>query len=99
MKNRFKTALDIQDASNPTAVVYELIAAINELRDEPTFEGKRHIERDPATRLIAYKLADLMNSFEINEHIDEYDLLRLQGERKAIGFEIDAMFPKHEVQE
>lgn len=54
-KELCQTALDIQDAVNPTAVANTLLAALRFLVDLDTFSRREH----PAVRLIVSKMHDL----------------------------------------
>jgi hypothetical protein len=60
--SRFQMALDIQDAVNPSGVAHAFLDICLILRSQPSFEGTEALKRDPALRLISYKLADMMGN-------------------------------------
>lgn len=69
MRNRFKDALQSQDASNPGA----LCRSLAEIQTQMYAEGKGtdEVRADPACRLIAYQIAYLFNTAGLDQ-LDAY---------------------------
>lgn len=57
--NRFKVAIEIQDACNPSGVARELVRVIKDAMDDPECTGTDWVRQDPAVRLVVNKLMDL----------------------------------------
>jgi hypothetical protein len=58
--NRFKMAIECQDACNGQALVRDLVRKIDDLKTEHDgWPATDTIHRDPALRLIVYKIATL----------------------------------------
>jgi hypothetical protein len=60
MSNRYQTALDVQDACNPSGVGKLFERETHAFMDSPDYKGTDSVRNDPALRLIAYKLCELM---------------------------------------
>lgn len=60
LSRRFETALDIQNACNPSGVAKTFYDLACEFMRSPEFTGTNAVRNDPALKLIAFKLADLM---------------------------------------
>jgi hypothetical protein len=60
MRNRYKEALDVQDACNPSGVARLFYDLACEFHRSPEYTGTDSVRNDPALRLIAYKLCELM---------------------------------------
>lgn len=81
--NRFKTAIDIQNAINPVAVA----GVFHDMTVEALHEnrGMDHIKKDPAVRLVLYKLMDMFQA-EGADFSEDYRLCR----ERAVEEESDA---------
>lgn len=60
MTNRYEEAITCQDAVNPSGVARVFTEQCAAFMRSPDYTGTDSVKRDPALRLIAYKLADLM---------------------------------------
>jgi hypothetical protein len=59
MMNRYKDALDIQNACNISGVARHLVRTIDDVMNSPDYTGTRGLTDDPAVRMIVHKLADM----------------------------------------
>ena len=57
--NRFKEALDLQNACNISGVVRDLGRIIDNVFRSPDYTGTNSIIFDPAVRMVVHKLADM----------------------------------------
>ena len=59
--NRFKDAIDIQNACNISGVARHLVRTIDDVHTSDHYTGTRSLAEDPAVRMIVHKLADMCN--------------------------------------
>jgi hypothetical protein len=72
--DRFKVAVDIQNASNPSGVAHELVRVIQDAYLDPKWEGTAWVCADPAVVAVVDKLQSLMR-------LDACEAHRLCSER------------------
>ena len=69
MKNRFKDALQVQDACNISGVARSFVAVIDDARANPMPPGTNP-DMDSAVILFAYKIASLVGVDSITNTLD-----------------------------
>lgn len=78
-QKRNKTAIQIQNACNPSGIAHAFIEACKEFRDSPADKGTDSLRADPALRLIAYQLSWLMGAdMTLTEYARLTDLCRAE---------------------
>jgi hypothetical protein len=70
--NRFKVAVDIQNACNPSGVARELVRVIEDAMQDPAYTGTDYVRSDPAVVAVVDKLSSLMtlDAFEAHRRCD-----------------------------
>lgn len=63
-----QTAIDIQDACNPSAVALFYVRVVDSLRNDHNIRGTDEIRKHPAVVLTAHKLADLSQVASLSSH-------------------------------
>jgi hypothetical protein len=79
MAKRHKEALEVQDACNPGGVAALLSREMSAFMRSSEYTGTDSLRRDPALRLIAYKLADLFDVSILSDENESY--LRVECEK------------------
>ena len=74
--DRFKIAVDIQNACNPSGVAHELVRVVQDAMHDPACKGTAWVCADPAVVAVIDKLQSLMR-------LDAFQAHRLCSERAA----------------
>jgi hypothetical protein len=82
MRNRFKTALELQDACNLRAIARQLVIAADEASDEG---GTDASYRDPAVVLIVNKIESLIHSNWNDNFSVAYDICTIKASEEAVS--------------
>jgi hypothetical protein len=79
--NRFKDAIDIQNACNISGVARHLVATIDDVFNSPDYYGTTSLALDPAVRLVVHKLADMCGV--LDQPFSEYARMYVSCEDRA----------------
>lgn len=90
MQNIYQTAIDVQDACNPSGVAISFVEVIRAIREEPGFNGTDDIRRHPAFIMFVSKFVAFANGIGEIPHVDfgkAYDICK---EKAHAGSEAEA---------
>ncbi len=71
-----RTAIDVQDACNPSGLIHALARAVTELHDHPNYSGTAWIRYHPIVLMFVEKLHDLAGRPGFAEYEKAYVLCR-----------------------
>jgi hypothetical protein len=81
--NRFKEAIEIQNACNPSGVARHLVKTMDEVFKSPDYYGTASLTLDPAVRMVLHKLADMCGLLDqpFHEYMRMYDQCKERSTR------------------